>query len=87
MLMSTYRSPEPTDSLATNITTARTASGFDKFSRVLEQREKGRRSHQGSTTLDRYDGLDPSSATLGPSGSIICESYKNVDFFSVKEPY
>ena len=70
---------------ATNMTTARTASGFDKFSKVLEQRD--RRSHAGSTTLDRYDGLEPYSAMLGPSGSIICESYKNVDFFSVKEPY
>ena len=97
MIMSTYQSPLPSE-----LPTRRTHSGFEQFSTTSAQWNQynstvnngttGRRSLQNSSLGRYYNGgqaVEFGGSSLAPpaSGSLICESYKNVDFFSIEEPY
>ena len=76
--MSTYKSgPKPT---AQSVTiSAETSAGPDQAFTKMIGNKAGAKRGRGlrNSTMDIYSGTN----------SMICDSYKNVDFFAIKEPY
>ena len=83
MLMSTYKMSSPNPSLQTKV------SGPDQsFTKPVgayagARRAKNRIDRIGVNSV--LEGYAPPLPMTSPNS--ICESYKNVDFFKIKEPY
>lgn len=87
LLMGSYRN-SPVDTQQTNASQAVISGPDQSFLKKVgqyagAQRVGNRKGH--NSVLDQNSPTDAIQSFTGPSS--ICESYKNVDFFAVQEPY